>query len=675
MSFDALNRLICRITSGVRVRTVGALLVVAVLLPHLAVGDPPRPRSYAPMLDDPVPQVWDDDCKDGVARTTATIRVRAVPASIRVRPVRRELRLADGPELRGALAVATDLTGSGTDRLYVRDVNGAVFAGEPLPGGTISFRSLPLRAAPDGFELQLLTTGSTGYCARLFLPGEPVGSPIQVLSWKTLKGEVDELAHPLKRQAAGSLFLLMHEGQNPFPTFFEVDATANQSHRAVYDGTQWHRDLIPQPILASVGIGYVPSVPTRTGIGVTIHAGTLVATLTAAPVQLLSVPLREPFEIRSGDFNGDGFVDLVLLQPGEVLRQSLLTLTFPQSPLTFPVAGLAEALHGLRVLTTGDIDGDGADEIIATDESRIFSVSFEPQEGCGPFDMMVDGVKQQPRPDGSYSITAPLNAKLNMEFSSNTALLETESRTVTASRPIVQTMGLFCDPLPAARNSRAPMSIVRTPVDPVPCIGFMPRYQDENPERWGRVAQNCVSDYAVVEVDDGRSSFATCCPLPAGVLRNSESIVVTNKSCPPNSVVTGIEGGFEPMTRACAACNHRLRCTMLDTKRYALDPARQGVYWGAGTEIFRDRASRSRLDAPLGMREAIGRNAMNNWDTDGCVGLPWGSVLVGGGGKHCSDYRFAKIRPLSPKAQVDPAFPFKSCRTPVDAFDPLSGCD
>lgn len=186
------------------------------------------------------------------------------------------------------------------------------------------------------------------------------------------------------------------------------------------------------------------------------------------------------------------------------------------------------------------------------------------------------------------------------------------------------------------------------------CTGFDPRIgQFGMIGAWQNSAAGyCPDGYAFVghELQGGPKreleQIATrgdCCPLPAGALRNEHLFTVSR--CPDGFVVTGgdtdagllqrhVEGGD---TRGWWALPHRIRCTRIDTERFALGPARRGwrVGWGREPTIGRmlfglpdSESLTTRGRIPEGLRYGIGRSGVTEWTQDHCIGYPFGALLV-----------------------------------------------
>lgn len=179
-------------------------------------------------------------------------------------------------------------------------------------------------------------------------------------------------------------------------------------------------------------------------------------------------------------------------------------------------------------------------------------------------------------------------------------------------------------------------------MDPQMCIGY-----DSLKKSWGADTGLCPANHAFYGVDDpaGASGPAkkikvsmACCPLPAKDIL-SDKHVYSTQECPKDHVATGSkeEGSGDNLVRS-------MRCTKINTYRYQLGDATQGVYWGDGAAGWRGSKRIAWDNIPASMRYAHGRQSVNKWDVDGCVGYPWGSLLTSKRSKNCSSFSFRQLQ-------------------------------
>ena len=174
------------------------------------------------------------------------------------------------------------------------------------------------------------------------------------------------------------------------------------------------------------------------------------------------------------------------------------------------------------------------------------------------------------------------------------------------------------------------------------CTGYIPDSSGGSVEsRWVNIAGSCPNGYAVLAVDDmsrgqtlGSSLPAiTCCPLPQKEILTDRQHLA-QESCPDRTVFTGYE---------ITGRERRLRCTEIDD-RYELLPAQPGQYWGYGFSIRGAEKQLRKSDVSVALRYALGRTRRREWDIDGCVGSPPGSLLVGATGGGCEGLQFRELR-------------------------------
>lgn len=238
-----------------------------------------------------------------------------------------------------------------------------------------------------------------------------------------------------------------------------------------------------------------------------------------------------------------------------------------------------------------------------------------------------------------------------------------------------------------------PQAVVRAP-EPRVCIGYDPVHLWNNLILVNNVAKEayCFEGYAFLahDVAGGRWFHSTnqspiagyCCPLPEGVL-TSEHVFV-DAICPDNFVATGARTSPESPSIGKPAIE--IRCTKIDTHRYYLESATEAwnVGWlndltGETLDYLRGgtRQQTTRNLIPAGLRYGLLRHSQTLWNISGCVGYPWGSVLVGRvGGSGCSGYRFRQVflRGNEGLRSGQPLQIFPNCRALDNPFKPDASC-
>ncbi len=389
----------------------------------------------------------------------------------------------------------------------------------------------------------------------------------------------------------------------------------------------------------------------------------------SVPCSFLS-DLPEParrVEMWTGDFVGDRSSDVAVVD-----RQTISGVSWSIDGTAFyiPVSGLTEAIGTGVVLGVGDFAGLGADQLLVRDDGgSLAAIRFDQAlEDCGTTSVTIDRTPVDV--DGSGRFVAQTSAETPHEIVVRSAqcLVSPPVREMPSS--LAGSSGSVAEPLFAlyGEENGAPVSLSGPSDDgPFVCDGFHPSRERD---RWGRVMTRCPAGYAVLEVDDGGvNSGFSCCRLPRGALREGSPTVESQETCPPDHVVVGI-----PLETRCEHCVSKLLCAPLDTSRFSLLPAEPAVYYGTGHGVVREHRMVSRTDIPPELRHGIGRIGWDAWDSDGCVGQPWGAVWVGGTGPRCDGFRFSRLQPVSGDQKADEHAPFRACAELPDPFNPFSGC-
>lgn len=207
------------------------------------------------------------------------------------------------------------------------------------------------------------------------------------------------------------------------------------------------------------------------------------------------------------------------------------------------------------------------------------------------------------------------------------------------------------------------------------CVGYNPDWWYAP---WGRIGPEylCPKGFALFSVDDppGRGEsrqLGPCCPLPASDIVTDE-IVYVDADCPEEYILRGLVSAESGERRYQAACGR------INTLRYKLGPPQPGVYWGRTSRALDDVIhipTRERM--PLAIRYSVGRTSVEHWDTDGCIGPSWDSLLSGRGFGSCADYSYRRLQyaglPGDPPAGT-PVQVFPDCLLIDDPFSPDAQC-
>lgn len=178
-----------------------------------------------------------------------------------------------------------------------------------------------------------------------------------------------------------------------------------------------------------------------------------------------------------------------------------------------------------------------------------------------------------------------------------------------------------------------------------PCIGLNRRSSKLWGMLWGGTCPANHAVYAVSEMKGGSApeqipSVMLCCPLPAEDVLLEETDLV-ERECPDGSVMVGEEWLADPES---GKSLYQMRCRKINRKRYQLGEQRPGRYWGTGHSGRNRPNSLLRTEIPLALRRGIGRSGLENWEGDGCLGYPFGSMLTAKGVNPCESYKFRQLQ-------------------------------
>ena len=238
-----------------------------------------------------------------------------------------------------------------------------------------------------------------------------------------------------------------------------------------------------------------------------------------------------------------------------------------------------------------------------------------------------------------------------------------------------------------------------------PCLGFNPADGSWGARRtaFNRLEVDCQKDAAVFSTIPARENGGgpehivlqiNCCALPEGVLQNTEHRTEKNE-CPDGYVVTGVKseiGESRDWTDFDAKALHSLRCTKLNPEKFSLGPIHRGFSSGWARQPFpeffktigalfipgvlvpAERVTTSVI--PVGFRYSVGRTERYNWSSTACIGLPFGSVLIGKEDDGCEGLFFRQIKLKHPSNTADdPLRAFsQACRRIDDPYSQNARC-
>ncbi len=385
-----------------------------------------------------------------------------------------------------------------------------------------------------------------------------------------------------------------------------------------------------------------------------------------------------------GDFNGDSRADLLAAS----VRGEGWWIAYSEGlyAVEVPVASPTVGLEHQDVVSSGDIDGDGTDELLirSGSNSELWTVFAAPSPGVGGVRIVAD------RGAASATTDADGNFELTVSVSPSTDLV-----------PEMPGVHFFPERIRIARSGSKRVARFNAEPDaedtvgstagrlhytgPYVCIGYQPTVEAYHSaadafvgvrsSKWGFQKGLCPAGYALLNVQNGaapkrHSGGSTCCRLPYDDILTDEHKFVDD-SCPDGWVATG--------TADTGQRTRQMRCTRINGERFELGPPEPGVYWGfaLGMRSERDRVPKEQL--PLALRYGAGRINYEKWDTHGCVGRPWGGLLVAATGPRCADYQFRQLRLRAsaaglPAGAGTPVAMFPACRSIANAYDPTTGC-
>ncbi len=233
---------------------------------------------------------------------------------------------------------------------------------------------------------------------------------------------------------------------------------------------------------------------------------------------------------------------------------------------------------------------------------------------------------------------------------------------------------IFPDPKNHPQNSQINLDDYEVSKEPGrPCIGYVPGFSDWNRSR----GEMCPANYAILASGDSTSPnkfgppnyvniSANCCPLPFDDILTDKHVENVFEKCPDGAVMTS---GADQCGASCA-----VRCTYINSERYMLGPEKQALYVkdpeknSASGRGYAELVSL--LDVPLALRYATVRSTFIIFDADGCVGNPYGSLMVRKSEKQCSGYYYRQL--LYKDGTPVPVIPH--CDAISDLYDPNAKC-
>ena len=194
---------------------------------------------------------------------------------------------------------------------------------------------------------------------------------------------------------------------------------------------------------------------------------------------------------------------------------------------------------------------------------------------------------------------------------------------------------------------------------------------------WGQQSVNCPPNYAYYANQnesgankEGPGEFVNihgaCCPLPSNDILTENHTYGEFERCPDQYVATG---GSPRCIKGCT-----MRCTQINTDKFMLGPERLSYFVQAEAHYRyygRGWTGRTLLAyVPIAIRYAIGRDAHNNWNQVGCVGIPFGSLLTRKTGKRCDGFSYRQLQ----YKDGTPVKMYPDCKDISSKYDPFPTC-
>ncbi len=376
----------------------------------------------------------------------------------------------------------------------------------------------------------------------------------------------------------------------------------------------------------------------------------------------------------SGDVNGDLRDDILLRNPGPA--GWWVALAAQPAAVVVPAAGIGIDPDTTQGVVLADVDCDGlADVIPRTGRADRLEIAYS------RFGQPLGEVVIEDEHGGRATTDASGHARLEVS-----ALPAERLRAARRGYTVDQAQYIDATPthgLVAYLARPAPETLIGASITltqpstaPSVCIGYAAGMAANG---YGRTAGTCPPHYAMLDLDheefsdrtsDGRAFSAACCRLPREDILATERSAVSAE-CPEGTIVTGF---VEP---ECPRCAQRFRCSPINTARYRLSAPTAGVYWGYGRHGSTEPRTVLSSDIPPAMRTAVGRSGYFAWRSEGCVGVPWGSLLTGAAPGKCDRSSFRQLQYNGAPGDPPPGTPvelFPDCADLPDQFNPLRGC-
>lgn len=364
-----------------------------------------------------------------------------------------------------------------------------------------------------------------------------------------------------------------------------------------------------------------------------------------------------------GDFNGDGFPDIVVDRGvvkglGAVLGSERGLI--PQK--------LNRRLSEYTLRKVFDADVDGLDDILAESRKSGTKVLLR-SKSATPVDSEVLR-NSEFRTALTTSMESLFGYSEKLDTSTHLAWV---SKIITQASPLRVVVVLY----PKQSSRGQPVDVGGRLDDrlagPFVCDGFNP----EMPSPFG-IVRECATGYVLYALDDsgrfGRDGRligggGVCCRLPkADILDVKTSPVIAEVECPQDSVVVALVDKHDGE-------GEMLKCAQINSEKYSLSELADGAYWGTGTSQAYGESFVSERNIPLAFFLGLRRQLRTSLDIDGCVAQTPGALLTRRRtDKPCTSAGFRQLLEKQPSGTV-PVQMFPRCTSSPDPVDPAAGCE
>ena len=348
-----------------------------------------------------------------------------------------------------------------------------------------------------------------------------------------------------------------------------------------------------------------------------------------------------------------------------------------------------------KTIRSGDFDGDGFEDLIGVaraeagsrEQAEIWVAHRIPPRGISDVAISdpASGAVTTSGDDGSFTINATEDlARLTFERAGYVFRASLKTAGVRSARPLIVAGE---DLSPSRENRGSAVGILGVPAGPYVCLGyhanrvplsppFADRYQPLF--RWMTVRAACPRHSAVFAVEHFHRNWrgtidrpidVNCCRLPADDILTDE-VAFTAERCPEGFLMTGVE--------VVGAAGYRVRCSKINQSRYQLSAERPGRYLGFALSMRGEGARDSSVAYPLAAQYGIRRRGWFSTRSGSCTGGPDGGVFTALTGDECSEHQSRRIEYRGTidgdPGQGSPVKIFPDCAEIADPFSPLGGC-